>query len=63
VFRPQPRAITKSHDDSKLYYTAVPDAIESVQKAGLQLGFFKGKDGKRETKEDRLQRQFARDEL
>ncbi|KGB74534.2 hypothetical protein CNBG_0372 [Cryptococcus deuterogattii R265] len=59
IFRPSPRPITLSHDESKLYYrTQVPDDLRQ------KLALFKGYDqGKEEEKVERAEKKFLRDEL
>ncbi|OXG41765.1 hypothetical protein C359_03181 [Cryptococcus neoformans Bt120] len=59
IFRPSPRPITLSHDESKLYYrTQVPDDLRQ------KLALFKGyEQGKEEGKIERADKKFWRDEL
>lgn len=71
IYRPTPRPITLSNDDSRLYYPAA--GAEPTTQSGeddlkerlnpKQLKFFKGADESREHKPDNLGRKFGRDEL
>lgn len=73
IYRPQPRAITKSHDEARVYRRPVgaadADVTATVGVGGgarhdpLKLGFFKGKDQGRDENEARAKKKFARDEL
>ncbi|WVN88232.1 uncharacterized protein L203_103433 [Cryptococcus depauperatus CBS 7841] len=59
IFRPSPRPITLSHDESKLYYKSI--AVADPRK---KLKLFREYDQeKEEEKEDRAERKFWRDEL
>lgn len=70
IYRPTPRPITLSNDDSRLYYPAA--GAEPTTRGGedlaerlnpKKLSFFKGADESREHKPDNLGRKFGRDEL
>lgn len=65
IYRPTPRAITKSHDESRLAPNPHPYPDSRAQPVPKkQLGFFKGSDEEREgKKEGNVEKQYWRDEL
>lgn len=67
LHRPQPRPITLSHDESRLYNYGADDDIAGGRHAGKgsvkKLGFFKQADEEREKGDDGSDKQYVRDEL
>ncbi|RSH87345.1 hypothetical protein EHS25_003254 [Saitozyma podzolica] len=67
LHRPQPRPITLSHDESRLYDYGAQDDVAGGRHAGKgsvkKLGFFKQADEEREKGDDGSDKQYVRDEL
>lgn len=67
LHRPQPRPITLSHDESRLYDYGADDDVIGGRHAGKgsvkKLGFFKQADEEREKGDDGSDKQYVRDEL